>query len=213
MQVLRLSNPLVNEVAIGLTDKNLFNAVEPASDGAVAKYVTNPTLPALLDILFRDAVGPPGNIAPSNFPRNDLVTAFLTGFPGVNQMSAVTGPEMRRLNTAFRATPRVAQNTFGLVAEHLAGFANGHRPGDDTVDIALRVMMGALCHDLPLATGLGVSGAVENTPSDLVSLVLCSPAVAPVGNVPFTDGAPLRATELQAVFPCLDTPIPRSPNN
>ncbi len=30
------------------------------------------------------------NLAPSNLPRNDLVTAFLTGFPGVNQMSKVT---------------------------------------------------------------------------------------------------------------------------
>ncbi len=219
VQVSRLSNPLVNEVVIGLKDKNTFNAVEPTADGAVAVYVTNPTLPALLDLLFRDAVGATSNIAPSNFPRQDLVTAFLTGFPGVNQMATVTASEMLRLNTAFPATPRADQHTFGLVAEDLGGFPNGRRPADDTVDIALRVMMGALCHDLPLGAELGVSGAVEDTDSDLVNLNLCgadaesSRAAAPVGTAAFTDGAPLRATDLQNAFPYLNTPIPGSPNN
>ena len=212
VQVSRLSAPLVNEVVIGLKDKDLFNAVEPTSDGAVATYVTNPTLPALLDLLFRSAVGSPTNIAPSNFPRNDLVTAFLTGFPGFNQQSIVTGSEMMRLNTGVPATPRGAQNTFGVVAEDLAGFPNGRRPGDDTVDIALRVMMGALCHPVPLGAELGVPGAVENTPSDLINLGLCAPADAPVGSAPFTDGAPLRATEFQNRFPYLNAPIPGSPN-
>lgn len=219
VQVSRLSNPLVNELVIGLKDKNLFNAVEPTADGAVATYVTNPTLPALLDLLFRDAVGSPTNIAPSNFPRNDLVTAFLTGFPGVNQLATVTPSEMLRLNTAFPATPRNQQNTFGLVAEDLAGFPNGRRPADDTVDIALRVVMGALCHDLPLATELGVPGAVEDTPTDFANLALCgadaagSRAAAPVGTAAFTDGAPLRANELSNAFPYLNAPIAGSPNN
>ena len=219
VQVSRLSAPLVNEVVIGLKDKDLFNAARPTQDGALATYVTNPTLPALLDLLFRDAVGASGNIAPSNFPRQDLVTAFLTGFAGVNQMSTVTASEMMRLNTTFPVTLQADQNTFGLVAEDLAGFPNGRRPGDDTVDIALRVMMGALCHDLPLGAELGVADAVEDTPTDLVNLNLCgadrdtSIAAAPVGNAAFTDGAPLKATELQNAFPYLNTPIPGSPNN
>ena len=219
VQVSRLSAPLVNELVIGLKDKNLFNAAKPTQDGALAAYVTNPVLPALLDALFRNAVGSPTNIAPSNFPRNDLVTAFLTGFPGVNQLATVTGSEMMRLNTTFPVTARENQNTFGLVAEDLAGFPNGRRPGDDTVDIALRVVMGALCHDLPLGAELGVPGAVEDTESDLVNLNLCgadraaSIAAAPVGNAPFTDGAPLSAAELQNAFPYLNTPIAGSPNN
>jgi hypothetical protein len=213
VQVSRLSNPLVNELVIGLKDKNLFNAVEPTSDGAVATYVTNPTLPALLDLLFRKAVGSKTNIAPSNFPRNDLVAAFLTGFPGLNQMKTVTGSEMIRLNTGIPATPRAKQNTFGVVAEDLAGFPNGRRPADDTVDIALRVVMGALCHPLPLATELGIKGAKEDTPSDMVNLGLCKPKDAPVGTAPFTDGAPIKATELLNAFPYLNTPIAGSPNN
>ena len=212
VQVSRLSNPLVNELVIGLKDKDLFNAVEPTQDGAVATYVTNPTLPALIDLLFRSAVGSPTNIAPSNFPRNDLVTAFLTGFPGFNQQATVTGSEMLRLNTGVPPTPRATQNTFGLVAEDLAGYPNGRRPGDDTVDIALRVVMGRLCHPVPLGAELGVPGAVEDTPSDNINLGLCSPSDAPVGTAALTDGAPIRATELLGRFPYLNSPIPGSPN-
>jgi Domain of unknown function (DUF4331) len=212
VQQSRLSNPLVNELVIGLKDKDLFNAAEPIQDSALATYVTNPTLPALLDLLFRDAVGSPTNIAPTNFPRNDLVAAFLTGFPGLNASSNpnAVGAEMMRLNTAVPATPRANQNTFGVVAEDLAGFPNGRRPGDDTVDIALRVVMGALCHPVPLGAELGVAGAVEDTPSDLVNLGLCAPGDAPVGTAPFTDGAPLIATELGNAFPYLNTPLPGS---
>ena len=72
--------PLVNEVVIGLNDKDKFNGSKPKDDAQFATYVTNPTLPALLEI----ALATPG-IAPTNFPRNDLVTTFLTGITGVNQ--------------------------------------------------------------------------------------------------------------------------------
>ena len=40
-----LSAPLVNEVIIGLPDKDKFNASQPKNDAQFAKYVTNPTLP------------------------------------------------------------------------------------------------------------------------------------------------------------------------
>lgn len=212
VQQSRLSNPLVNEVVIGLPDKDLFNAAEPTQDGALATYVTNPTLPALVDILFRDALGATDNIAPSNLPRQDLVTAFLTGFPGFNQMATVTPSEMMRLNTGVPVTPRAQQNPYGVVAEDLAGYPNGRRPGDDTVDIALRVVMGALCHPVPLGAELGVADAVEDTDSDLINLGLCAPEDAPVGNAPFIDGAPISAAELQNRFPYLNTPLPGATN-
>lgn len=217
VQQSRLSAPLVNEVVIGLDSKDLFNAAEPTQDGALADFVTNPTLPALLDALFRDAVNATlgtsiGNLAPTNFPRQDLVTAFLTGFPGLNQQATVTASEMMRLNTAVPATPRDQQSAFGVVAEDLAGFPNGRRPGDDVVDIALRVVMGALCHPLPLGAELGVDGAVEDEDSDNVNLGLCAPEDASVGNVAFTDGAPLSALDVGNAFPYLNTPIAGSPN-
>ena len=107
---------------------------------------------------------------------------------------------MIRLNTSHRADGAGAQNTFGVVGDDCAGFPNGRRPGDDVVDIALDVAMGRLCYPVPLA---GVQ----------TDLGLCNPADAPVGKVPFTDGAPISATELQSVFPYLNNPIPGSPND
>lgn len=204
VQVSRLGMPLVNELVIGLADKDRFNASEPAHDGQFATYVTNPTLPALLDVLFRDAVNRTlgtniPNLAPSNFPRRDLVTTFLTGFPGVNQLKTVTPSEMARLNTAIAAKPAAQQSTFGVAGNDLAGFPNGRRPGDDVVDVALRVVMGRLCHPIP----------VNGTPTDLG---LCRPADAPVGTAPFTDGAPISAADFDTRFPYLRTPNPGATN-
>lgn len=198
-QVSRLSNPLVNELVIGLPDKDHFNASEPKDDAQFATYVTNPSLPTILDVLFRDAVNKTlgtsiPNLAPTNFPRQDLVTAFLTGFPGVNQLATVTPSEMLRLNTGIPATAAASQSTFGVVGNDLAGFPNGRRPGDDVVDIALRVMMGRLCYPVP----------VHGSPTDLK---LCKPTDAPVGNVPFTDGAPVTSAEFDTSFPYLKTPL------
>jgi hypothetical protein len=45
--------PLVNEVVIGLKDKDKFNASKPVNDGQFADYVTNPTLPTLIEVLLR----------------------------------------------------------------------------------------------------------------------------------------------------------------
>jgi hypothetical protein len=188
-QVSRLGSPLVNELVIGLEDKDTFSAAHPSNDGQFANYVTHPTLPALLDILFRDAVGSDTNIAPTNFPRTDLISAFLTGFEGVNQLPTVTASEMLRLNTAIAATPQAQQSTFGVAGNDLAGFPNGRRPGDDVVDIALRVVMGLLCH----------------TPLDS-----CTPEDAPFGDQAFTDGAPISALDTMNAFPYLSTPLPGS---
>ena len=44
--------PLVNEVVIGLKDKDRFNSSKPSGDAQFADYVTNPTLPALVEILY-----------------------------------------------------------------------------------------------------------------------------------------------------------------
>src|SRR4030095_15155739 len=97
VQVSRLGMPLVNEVVIGLKDKDKFNSSKPKDDGQFADYVTNPTFPALIEILFSSA----GVRAPTKFPRQDLVTAFLTGVPGLNRPTNVTASEMLRLNTSI----------------------------------------------------------------------------------------------------------------
>ena len=203
-QVSRLGMPLVNELVIGLPDKDRFSASEPKNDSQFATYVTHPSLPALINVLFRDAVnGALGaniaDLAPNNIPRNDLVTAFLTGFAGVNQLAQVTPSEMQRLNTRIAPTTKENQNTLGVAAGDLAGFPNGRRPGDDVVDVALRVVMGALCYPLP----------INGQPTDLG---LCKPANAPVGNVPLTDGAPISSADFDDHFPYLVTPLPGASN-
>ena len=184
-QVSRLGMPLVNEVVIGVEDKDRFNASKPAGDAQFINYVTNPTLPALVQTLFPTAP------APTNFPRTDLVAAFLTGIFGLNQQKTVTPSEMLRLNTS---TPVSAtQNPLGVAGGDNGGFPNGRRPGDDVVDVSLRVAMGALC----VATGA----------TDTLK-VGCKPADAPAGGALLTDGVRKTAADFKVVFPYLNTPLP-----
>ena len=208
VQVSRLGAPLVNEVVIGLKDKDLFSAAEPRQDAALADYVTNPSLPVILNALFGAAAEPP-----TNLPRTDLVAAFLTGFKGLNQpknFDNKNASEMLRLNTAVGATARNSQNPFGVVADDLAGFPNGRRPGDDVVDIALRVAMGRLCYDVPLGAELSGDPSKQGTPADNVNLQYCKPSDAPDGMEAYSDLALSDPTLLPDVFPYLNTPIPGS---
>jgi hypothetical protein len=200
VQVSRLGMPLVNEVVIGLKDKDRFNASKPAADGQFADYVTNPTLPALLEI----ALALP-NTAPTNFPRNDLVTTFLTGIKGVNQPKTVTPSEMLRLNTAIPPVPFAQQNRLGIVGNILAGgsdnagYPNGRRPKDDVVDISLVAVMGGLCMANGNNDALGFGAA-------------CKPSAVPLGATTFKlhDGVDQAVVPLLSAFPYLFTPIPGS---
>jgi hypothetical protein len=154
-QVSRLGMPLVNEVVIGLPDKDRFNASHPRDDAQFADYVTHPTLPALLEALF-------GVSAPTLFPRSDLIQVFLTGVPGLNQNGSVA--EMLRLNLDTPATRRSLQKNLGVLAGDNGGFPNGRRPGDDVVDAALRVVMGVL-----LDASVAPSGQLPYTDGATVS--------------------------------------------
>jgi hypothetical protein len=191
-QVSRLGSPLVNEVVIGLRDKDRFNASRPVHDPQFLTYVTNPSLPELLEALF----GGLGVRAPNNFPRNDLVAVFLTGIPGLTKPAALSAPgEMLRLNTGLAATAAGMQSNLGVLGGDVAGFPNGRRPGDDVVDIELRAAMGVLC--------------TLNDPDTFG----CVPGDAPTGNLPFTDGATISASDFGAAFPYLNTPLAGSPSN
>ena len=197
VQVSRLGSPLVNEVVIGLPDKDKFSMSEPKDDGQFADYVTNPTFPAIVNVIY----GADGVQAPNVFPRTDLVAAFLTGIGGVNKPANVVASEMLRLNTALPATAKGQQNSLGaagcfvngalVVAGNAAcdpaGFPNGRRPGDDVVDIILRVAMGAI---LPPGPG--------------------RPASA---DLPYTDGVLIEDSQFDNAFPYLRTPIPGGPGD
>lgn len=203
VQVSRLGHPLVNEVVIGVPQKDLFNASAPAGDAALIDYITNPTFPAILDSLFRAPVNATlgtnlATLAPTNFPRQDLVATFLTGIRTLNQQAIVTPSELLRLNLSVPATAQAAQSPFGVVGDDLAGYPNGRRPGDDVVDIVTRVAMGRLCHPVPIS---GVQ----------TSLGLCNPSDAPTGTVPYTDGAPSDARSRLGSFPYMNPPLRGAP--
>jgi hypothetical protein len=188
-QVSRLGMPLVNELVIGLPDKDRFNTSEPKADGQFADYVTNPSLPILLQTLFGSA----GVKAPNVYPRTDLEAAFLTGVKGLNQPARSTPAEELRLNTSTPVTPLAMQSDLGVLGGDSAGFPNGRRPVDDIVDIVLRVAMGALLTPFD-------GGSTDPDPSSDVSRQLH-----------YTDGAEPIAASYLATFPYLNTPLAGSP--
>ena len=187
-QVSRLGMPLVNELVIGIDDKDKFNASKPKDDAAnFSDYVTNPVLPALIQSLF------PAALAPTNFPRTDLIAVFLQGISGLNQPTTVVPADMLRLNTAIAVTAPIAQNPLGVAGGDNAGFPNGRRPADDVVDLSLRVAMGALCVLTGNADTLKVG---------------CKPADAPAGGLALTDGVRKTAVNFGVTFPYLTAPLP-----
>ena len=192
-QVSRLGHPLVNEVVIGITDKDKFNASQPKDDVAnFGNYVLYPTLPVLVSVLF--------NVPPPATPRNDILAAFVTGitatvngapFKYTAPATQTVGGEMLRLNTALAATPVAQQQDLGFLACDLAGFPNGRRPIDDVVDIELTVLEGALT---------GTNALQTCDPSGPTPLVKNAGAVV-------NDGAQPSANLYLTTFPYLNVPL------
>jgi len=223
VQVSRLGNPLVNEVVIGLRDKDAFNASKPQDDLQFATYVTNPTLPALLGLVL---AGDTAALAPTNLPRTDLVTTFLTGISGLNKPANLTAAsEELRLNTSIAAVPEGSQNRLGAAgsilaagsvsgAQDLAGFPNGRRPKDDVVDIALVAMVGGLCA-INESVNLGLSSVVVPGVGTLTSnctTASLTPTAKAAGSNSLPnaanvhDGVDQAAVSFLSAFPYLNTP-------
>ncbi len=133
VQVSRLGNPLVNEAVIDLARKDVFNAISPTSDAAALDRVLDPEVPKLLNLLY-------GVRSPAA-PRQDLVTIFLTGIPGLNQPQGVVPSEQLRLNMGI--PPSRTPDPMGVLRGDNAGFPNGRRVGDDVTDIVLQAAAGA----------------------------------------------------------------------
>ena len=148
MQVSRLGNPLVNEVIIPTTMKDLWNSRKPAGDKSFAKFYRTPILAKVMNQLYKLGV-PETN-------RKDLVAVLLTGVndPKLNY----TGPtlaDMLRINLSIPVTPPSDFKRLGVLAGDLQGFPNGRRLGDDVIDIAERAVAGALVgKNVPLGDGV-----------------------------------------------------------
>src|SRR6202046_1852390 len=191
-QVSRLGMPLVNELVIGLPDKDRWNTTTPLQDSQFADYVTNPSLPVLIQALFGSA----GVKAPNVYPRTDLEAVFLTGISGLNQPAKVHAPaEEVRLNTSTAVTPYASQNDLGVLGGDTSGFPNGRRPIDDVVDITLRVAMGVLL--------MPYDGSAKDP----------DPASDASRQLGYTDGVQANPADFLTAFPYLNTPLPGSPDS
>jgi Domain of unknown function (DUF4331) len=149
IQVSRLGMPLVNEVVIPLADKDFWNRSEPVDDLAnFATYIQEPEVPELIQAIYGipapDLCGDPG--APPRC-RSDLVEVFATGVAGLNQPPGVVPSEMIRLNMSIAPCEEGscgAYSALGVIGGDLAGYPNGRRLADDTIDISLQVVEGEL---------------------------------------------------------------------
>lgn len=161
VQVSRLGNPLFNELFIPMgtsptvseNDKDRYNAELPISDINRLDFTRGTATRGVEPVALLNLLYPPIFDAPTS-GRNDLVRVFITGVPGLTRPPVQADPadpgagpgavpsELMRLNVAVPATS--TPNRLGVIAGDLAGYPNGRRPGDDTVDITLRVAAGIL---------------------------------------------------------------------
>ncbi len=170
-QVSRLGNPLVNELLIGIGDKDRWNAQDPTADGGpFLNYFAEPLLPQLLPSLYPNVFP---NLAKYNGgspnSRPDIEAVFLTGIPAgvispaptfTNYNGTGVKADMLRLNTAIG--PSSSPSNLGLLGLDVAGWPNGRRVFDDVATIALRAVAGAtLGFVVPTFTADAAAGAVD----------------------------------------------------
>ena len=141
VQVSRLGLPLINEVVVPLGFKDQFNRSHPSEDlSNIAGFVVDPELSRLLTAVH-GVPTPPA-------PRNDLV-AVISFLPGLaTSRNDLQPADLLRINLAIPPT-RNNPNRLGVIGGDLAGFPNGRRPGDDTVDILERVVGGGILAGAP----------------------------------------------------------------
>ena len=137
-QVSRMGNPLVNELVIGLDQKDRWNTTDPSDEAQFAGFYLNSRLATAINLRFGT------NIPTTN--RTDLVNALLKypSQPQSGTCAATDCAELLRLDLAVPPTPPASQKRLGVLAGDNAGWPNGRRPNDDVTDIALRVVAGIL---------------------------------------------------------------------
>lgn len=215
VQVSRLGNPLVNELFSPFATRDYWNASAPAGEIQFRRtQVVAPEIPPIVELLYGTATPGSGVVARALKPfptvqRTDLELILYKGIP----VNPITGPDFTtviggslnkavysdqlRLNLAI--APDVAgslpdmnfpgSRRLGLLGGDAAGFPNGRRLFDDTVDIFLRAAAGGT----PFTSLLFDKFTGENDPN-----------VAP--NNALTDGVDRNVEGFSASFPYVRTP-------
>jgi Domain of unknown function (DUF4331) len=157
VQVSRLGNPLINELLIGIGQKDFWNTQNPSGDTQFAASYTDPLLAQLLPTLYPNVF--PNleryNTVPGSYATNahgpdraDLVAILLTGIPASVVPTAPTysgtgvQADELRLNVAVPPTTSSPSN-LGVLGGDVAGFPNGRRVFDDVATIELIAVAGA----------------------------------------------------------------------
>ncbi len=152
-QVSRLGNPLINEVVIPTSQKDLWNRLNPSQDARFEKYYTDPLLAATINSVYKLDVPATG--------RDDLVAVLLTGIPKITFTGSTLADELR-VNLAVPVTPASKVSRMGVLGGDNQGWPNGRRLGDDVIDIAEQAVAGFLKGTkVPLGDGVD-SGDMAN---------------------------------------------------
>ncbi len=153
----RLGNPLINELLIGIGQKDFWNTQFPADDKQFVGSYSNPLLAQLLPTLYpgvfpnlaRYNTVNGSSATNANGPdRADLVAVLLTGIPSSVLPTAPTysgtgvQADELRLNVAVPPAKSSPSN-LGVLGGDIAGFPNGRRVFDDVATIELIAVAGA----------------------------------------------------------------------
>lgn len=158
VQVARLGNPLVNEVVIPISDKDTFNGSRPADDLQFLPYVQTNTLAAYMNAILGTSCPATVDEGLGIGGREDLILAFLTGFPALGNMPAgfsLGGPIPAESGKTFGAFEALRLNMEG------SGFGqwpDGRNVQDDVVDTALSAVCGLLVDGTSISDGVDSTG-------------------------------------------------------
>jgi hypothetical protein len=148
-QVQRMGNPLINELIIGNGFKDRFSMDDPDNDAQFANFFLHPLL---ADVFASIGIPVPTGDRTDLLP---LVQYMAPICPGCGPGDRGVIADLLRLNTGIPATPPGSQKRLGFLAGDTAGFPNGRRPVDDTVDISSRAVAGILADPVKFGTRIG----------------------------------------------------------
>lgn len=172
VQVQRLANPLINELVIGLEDKDRWNALAPDQESRFLSYYLKPRFALAEQLVFGVATGcllpasvvptcapsPPANagLDLAAFNRTDLQALLLQYNPIVyGPGPAGVNSDLLRLNLATPPTPLAQQSSIpGALGGDPAAWPNGRRPKDDVTDVAAKAVGGPNYVPLPTIDGV-----------------------------------------------------------
>ncbi|MFZ5478951.1 MAG: DUF4331 domain-containing protein [Myxococcota bacterium] len=145
VQIARLGNPLVNEVVLPVSQKDVFNASHPRDDVQFLSYVQDSLLAAYINALLgASCYTNQADMGLGIGGREDLILAFLTGDSRLGTQPAgfsLGGSIPGESGKTFAAFEALRLNLEGT---GFGQWPDGRGVGDDVVDTALSGVCGYL---------------------------------------------------------------------